>query len=96
MADQSAPIGDITSCSRTQSPTGCGAAIQCASTIEACAASGCWIVGGALYLYSDASWRDPNPGIGTWEMTPARHLVLGGSDLGLVAEGSGTVDFACP
>ena len=70
MADRLALAGDTTSCSRNQldEPASCMTppAIICSTSIEACAADGCQIVGDALVLYSDFSWRDPNPGAGPW------------------------------
>jgi len=95
-AQRSTPAGD-SSCYRTQSPTGCGPAIVCASTIDACAAAGCWIVGGGLYLYPDGSWRDPEPGRGVWSVVggPPRTLLLDGTAAGVVAEDGAPFDFAC-
>ena len=84
-AERYAPAGDVTSCHRTQSPTGCGPSIACVGTLAACVARGCWIEGTEIYIYADGSWRDPDPESGPW--------LIGGN---AIAENGTPVDFACP
>ena len=98
MAQTGFVTGDVTSCARNADFMDCGPQIWCSRPIEACIEAGCHIDGETLDLYADGSWRDPEPGAGTWSLSRSAGwtlLVLDGS-VSKIGDPNGPNVLACP